>query len=426
MTDFETSQTNEPLPPSEPVNGPIEPSNIPVESPPVAEEASVDATVKPVAETFQTPPPASPPPPTPPYPENPPQKHLKKRGSLFFPILLIVVGLVLLLNNLNLIPGSAWDTLINLWPALFIVWGLDSIWREEGLTGAVFLLGLGVVFLLANFGYIQLNPWQVLLVIWPVLLIAIGMDILLSRRRTWWANILGLIVIIALMAGALWLAGVGQTGSVAVSGQEVNYPLQGATRADVQILPAVGTIELGGSVAPETLLAGTIPASTPGQQIVQEFSRQGDKAVLTLRSTGVQYFYPATRGNQAIWKLGLNSQVPIDLEVSFGAADGTLDLTGLQISSLDFNMGVGAVTIILPAEGKFTANVNGAIGKVTLIIPEGMTVQLESNSLLVAKNLPADFEKSGSVYSSAGFSQSDNQVTLDLGMVFGQVIIEEK
>jgi len=322
--------------------------------------------------------------------------------------------------------GSAWETLINLWPVLFIVWGLDSIWREEGLTGAIFLLGLGVVFLLGNFGYIQLNPWQVLLIIWPVLLVAIGMDILIGRHRTWWLNLLGLILVITIMAGALWLAGVGLPGGSTISGDRVEYNLQGATQAEIRILPAVATVELGGSVNPGMLLEGIIPASTSSQKIMQKFTREGDKASLTLQSTGLEVYVPSARDNQSIWKLALTQEAPIDLEVSLGAGEGNLDLTGLQISNLDFNLGVGQVKIILPAEGKFTASIDGAIGQVIILVPTGMAVQLESNTLLAGKTFPVDYLKTGNNYASPGFSQAENQVTLDVGIVFGQVTIEEK
>lgn len=408
----EPQQSTEPLP--EPVQGIIEAAPAAVDPKPEP-PPSPEATIPPITNL-----------PKPPDVNRQTQGRRKKRGSLFFPILLIVLGVVLLLNNLNLIPGTALETLINLWPVLLIVWGLDSIWREEGLTGAIFLLGLGIVFLLSNFDYIQLNPWQVLLLIWPVVLVAIGVDILLSRHRTWWLNLLGLIFVAAIMAGALWLAGVGQTSRGASSGEEINYAIQGADRAEIQLSPSAATIELGGPVAPGTLLAGTVPAATTGQEIIQDYTLQGSTAKLVLRSTGVSGYVPGNRGAQGVWKLGLSPDVPIALGVDLGAGNGTLDLSGLQISDFNFNMGVGDMEIILPAEGNFTVSIDNAIGNITLVVPSGMAVQLESNTFLVYKNVPESLVKTGSTFTSTGFRESENQVTLDLGMVFGQVTVEVK
>ncbi len=283
----------EPAPPtSEAAPQSYEPEPIPSPSPPAAPETQ----------------PAAPPPEAPPLKPQPAKTapRRSKRGSLFFPLLLIVLGVVLLFNNLGYISGSVWDTLINLWPVLFLVWGLDVIWRGEGLTGAVFLMGLGVVFLLGNFGYLRLNPWQVLLTIWPALLVAIGIDILIGRHRRWWTTLLGFILVAAIMVGALWLAGVSLPGGQVMTGEQVEFGLQGATQAEVNLLPAAGSLRLDRLENSDALLAGTIPPSTPTQKITQEFTKTGDTAALTLQSTGTQFYYPSGGQNQSDWNLRIN------------------------------------------------------------------------------------------------------------------------
>jgi hypothetical protein len=370
--------------------------------------------------------PASSPPPPPP-PGAPKPARRRRRGSLFFPILLVIVGVVLLLNNLKIISGSTLETLISLWPVLFIAWGLDSIWRGEGLAGAIFLLGLGTVFLLGNLGYLQLNPWYVLFTIWPVLLVAIGIDILIGRRRTWWTTLLGLFLVALIMAGALWLAGVGLPSGQAVSGDKVEFGLQGATRAEVQILPGAGTISLDRLENSDALLAGVVPASSANQQILQEFTKTGEVARLKLQSTGMQVFYPSGRQNQATWMLGLTPNVPVNLELNFGAGDSTLDLTGLQIPNLNFDMGVGLATITLPDKGTVYAKINGGIGTITIWVPQGMAVQLKADTALVVRSLPAGYVKQASdAYVSPNYDSAQNRVILDLGLAIGTVTIKQK
>jgi hypothetical protein len=46
----------------------------------------------------------------------------------------------------------------------------------------VILIGLGVVFLLNNPGILNWSVWDVIFRLWPVLLIAAGLDILIGRR----------------------------------------------------------------------------------------------------------------------------------------------------------------------------------------------------------------------------------------------------
>ncbi|MGB9772624.1 MAG: LiaI-LiaF-like domain-containing protein [Bacteroidota bacterium] len=47
---------------------------------------------------------------------------------MFFPLILIVIGVIFLLKNLGFISGSAWDVI---WPSLLIIWGLSMIFSSR-------------------------------------------------------------------------------------------------------------------------------------------------------------------------------------------------------------------------------------------------------------------------------------------------------
>ena len=100
----------------------------------------------------------------------------ERHRSIFFPILLILVGLFFLLSNLNMIPGDGWSLVIRFWPLVFIIGALDDLINYKW-VGAVINFGLGAILLLANLGYFQWSAWQLILRLWPVFIIAIGLDI---------------------------------------------------------------------------------------------------------------------------------------------------------------------------------------------------------------------------------------------------------
>lgn len=47
---------------------------------------------------------------------------------MFFPLAIIIVGAILLLENLNIITGDIWDWV---WPALIIVLGLSMMFKRN-------------------------------------------------------------------------------------------------------------------------------------------------------------------------------------------------------------------------------------------------------------------------------------------------------
>ena len=55
--------------------------------------------------------------------------------------------------------------------------------RKPGLVGPTILIAMGVIFLLNNLGLVSWDIWGTLLQLWPILLIALGLDMLVGRRR---------------------------------------------------------------------------------------------------------------------------------------------------------------------------------------------------------------------------------------------------
>ncbi|NIV39272.1 MAG: hypothetical protein GWN58_60635, partial [Anaerolineae bacterium] len=94
--------------------------------------------------------------------------------------------------------------------------------------------------------------------LWPVLLIAAGLELLLGRW--WWGSLVSTILVVAVVVIALWFTTTGMTPS----GQEIveiRQPLGDATRAEVSIDPGVGSLQLGAASESANLVEGTIHKS---------------------------------------------------------------------------------------------------------------------------------------------------------------------
>jgi LiaI-LiaF-like transmembrane region len=79
--------------------------------------------------------------------QNQPAFTARRAPSLFWPIVLIGVGIIWLLSNLGLLNVNGWALLVRLWPIIFIVIGLDILFARSGIWGAIAsaILGLLVV-----------------------------------------------------------------------------------------------------------------------------------------------------------------------------------------------------------------------------------------------------------------------------------------
>lgn len=351
------------------------------------------------------------------------QFQRRRRGSLFGPLLLIILGIIFLLNNVNVLRGDVWNTILRLWPVILIVIGLDSLYQRQGLVGAIFLIGLGTLFLLANLNILNLDVWQMALHLWPVLLVAIGLDLIVGRRSLW-ASLAGLVVLLAVLAGALWFYGVRLESGQALPGHEVRQALDGVKSAEIILESGAGDVSIHALSGSTDLVAGQV-ASGSGRQTVEDFSMQGDQAIFRMRETG-NYGAIWERAGQYTWDLGLNSAIPLKIQFNQGAGSSTLNLNGLQLDALKVNMGVGQIKVTLPATGQFDAGIDGAIGQVILIVPAGMELRVQSDLALANLVVPAGYQKSDKVYTSPGYASAENRVNLEIGLAIGNVTIQEK
>lgn len=327
----------------------------------------------------------------------------KRRISLFWPLLFIAVGVILFLNNIGAISGSSWEVLFKLWPLILIAAGLDAVWRREGYVGSTVVIGLGVVFLLGNFGRLQFGSWEMILRLWPILLVALGLDLLIGQRKPWSA-VAGVLVGVLATAGIVWLV-LASPLSVPLRSEEVTFPqevIKPAESAAGSITVPVGRLSIGSGANPNYLLEGK--ASLAGdQEVTKGYDKDADPVTFELSLKGISNLTPFTgSAERQAWELMLNDQVSYDLEMKTAVGEQQVDMSKLNFTRLVMHMAVGKQVITLPASGAFKVEVRNALGEVIIHVPRGTALQLRVDKALTALDVPSDYTRSGSMITSPG------------------------
>ncbi len=348
----------------------------------------------------------------------------RNRPGIFGPLLLILIGAIFLLDNLNVFPWRGWQLVFMFWPVIFILGGLEDLIRNRKVAGPAFGISLGVVLLLNNLGMLSWGVWGVLLRFWPVILIAVGIE-LIAGKRSWWGSALAALLIIGTTAGAIWWTGLNGTIGQPLTSDQVTQSLEDASRARVVISPATGNIVVYGLQDSGLMIDGTIDLNA-GENIQRDFHLEEGTAVFTLQSMGVGTVpsFGAWEEPQE-WNLGITTRVPVNLAVRLGAGQSDINLTGMRLSDLEINTAVGRTTVTLPAEGNFSGEVEGAIGEVRVIVPKSLGVRIDAGSVLGDSTLPAGYERRGGYYYSPNYDESESKVTLKIDVAIGQLIVEE-
>ncbi|WP_322805424.1 LiaF transmembrane domain-containing protein [Thermanaerothrix sp.] len=345
-----------------------------------------------------------------------------KRPSLFFPLLLIAVGVIFLLNNLEVIRVDGVEIFLRYWPLLFIIGGLDHIYQGKGWTWGVFSILLGGIFLLANLGYLPLGGWELLLRLWPIFLIALGLDLVL-RERPAWASALALFVTLGLVVGITWFA-VGQA-RLPANAQPLTYPLPAGVRtAEVTVEQPLGQLEIGGVTAGGNLLEGeiTLPQALT---LTEDVQTRGSTAQVRLGAVGSTVVFPWSLGpSRSLWRLRFNPQVDLVLRFKSGLGSQVLDLRGLQVRQLTSEVALGSLTVTLPVAGDLRADLRNPIGFTTLYVPRQSRVELRIDRALATLSLPPDITCTEQVCYTPGTTAANADLRLNLEQPMGGVRVE--
>ncbi len=302
---------------------------------------------------------------------------------------------------------------------------MENHHNRGGLVGPILLIGLGLVFLLTNLGMLSMSIWGVLLRVWPVILIAMGIDLLIGRRSLW-GRLLALVLILAVLAGGLYLGGV-RIGQVqrgqALQGETVTQPLGSASRGVVSVDPAIGVLDVGALEAGSPNLAQGRIALPPGAHVTQQASVSGNTATLILRMEGSSFGPTFNLDDSMKWTLDLNRDVPLDLRFNVIAGQGLLDLSQLKIEALDATSVFGQTKVTLPSGSSFRAHASGVFGQTIITVPADLGVKAKVTVVIGTSEVPADYVDRGEYYYSPNYDSAAHKVELTAEGVFGQIIL---
>jgi predicted membrane protein len=99
--------------------------------------------------------------------------------ALFFAILVIFTGILLLLNGFGILPYQFRHIFLN-WQMLLIVIGIYNLFSPQHKTSGIILIAIGGIFLVNKFHFFDFNAWTLF---WPVILIIVGIAILIKHNR---------------------------------------------------------------------------------------------------------------------------------------------------------------------------------------------------------------------------------------------------
>ncbi|MDP4164408.1 MAG: toast rack family protein [Bacillota bacterium] len=206
--------------------------------------------------------------------------------------------------------------------------------------------------------------------------------------------------------------------AAASNSSETKVLLKEAKSVGVDLNLGVGNLNVSGTTG--QLMEGNFVYSEKYQKPEVNYSVQDERGKLVVNQKSQTSL--GFNNSDYRWDLKLNDQIPIDLNVSSGAAKSKLILTGMNLHSVTISAGVGDSTIDLSGTGKQSYNVKikAGIGKVQLILPKDVGVKVDV-SKGIGKVNGDGFRMDGSSYVNDQYGKAKVTVGVSLDLGIGDV-----
>jgi hypothetical protein len=349
----------------------------------------------------------------------------KPRYSIFFPLLILAIGIFLLLNNFSETPYQTSSLLLSLWPLLFIVGGLDSIYKREGLIGSLLFIGLGTILLMSNLGYSSLGNWHFLLRYWPVIIIAIGLDIIFPLRN-FVVSMIGLLFAFTLIFGIVYLVShTEMPQNKTMTENQFAVPVSDISEAMIDLQMSAGTMKMGTNAKSGNLVEGTLNLFDHSRIFKNEYT--SDKTgYFSMKSSGVQFVNfqdDDLTFQDANWNIQLNQNIPTTVDSVLVAGEMISDLGSMQQLDLENTVIFGESIVILPEQGDVNIASSVIFGALEVVVPSNANALILIDTALDTVNVPAGFKKLNNKIFSPDYDAANDPVTIKVSVPFGSIKI---
>lgn len=287
-------------------------------------------------------------------------------------------------------------------------------WNIGSLFWGSLVILAGVLLLLDNLDVINLDfseIWQ----LWPVVLIAIGVSLL--PLKGWLAVLVNVVLIGAVLAAVLYVSTGGTDGRLVSNSRETTQTQQvagGARSAEVAIKIGAGELDVDSTDDGE-LVEAELTTDSDRLQLnkTSQVTDGRQKVTLEVESDGRPWSH--LRRNSL--EVSLSEKLPLSLNIDAGAASVSGDLSQLQLEALELSAGASSIELTLGSRVKDqTVTLGTGASSVSLRLPRDAGVKVLSDSGLTSVNFDGLDKISDGRYQSADFDSAERKITINARM----------
>ncbi|NPA46842.1 MAG: cell wall-active antibiotics response protein [Chlorobi bacterium] len=315
----------------------------------------------------------------------------------------------------------------------------------------IFFIGLGLIFLLRNLGYVHVSMAQIFR-LWPFLFIIMGLRYIPMAPKVRDAvNILLLLAFFGLLffgPQVHWRKGIfglvpvdvyyqsdddddedNGSDTTAVYGTSGKNTERNDLYFSAEMSPAIREAEMKLNIAaadfkvkePTSKLYELVLEDVP-YELKSRLNMLGDKAVIRI---GASSQNKNVHINElATGELRLNDSIPWTLNINTGASALDLDFSPYDLRLLKINTGASKLHLKLGKRAPRTrVEISSGASDLKIWVPEDTGVEVKINNVFSAKTIPGFIKTGKNTYRNSGYDKYDKKISLLINTAISQLEI---
>ena len=324
--------------------------------------------------------------------------------------------------------------------------------KQKDITGAIFLVSIGILFLLNTTNIVPWGIWLQIFRFWPILLILAGLKIILPENKVG--------QIVYPIVYTLFIIFIGATSYFFTKTQRVPFLPESVSNCifnrcenmdDSELMESDSYVNLADytditsrtldiNVAASTLYLNDEIADYFLHSEMKDYTETNKPTLENTSKDGVlTTVFDNTRIHNWGWwnfkspeytlTLGQNT-IPTDITIDLGAGEGIVNLESATVKTFRTSVGAGSLDITLGENAiPETIDMNVGAGEITLTIPENVGILVAYDlgvGSIKLENTTVDGIGKETSYKSANYDTATKKVTITASVGVGELTIDRK
>ena len=256
---------------------------------------------------------------------------------------------------------------------------MDNPRRPHSLFWPIMLVGAGILLLLRNLELIPVFNLTMLLRLWPLLLVVLGVDLIFARRSPWVGTVIGLVTLAIVVVFLVASPQLGIPSAEAPQTVVFSSPLKDTTSVNYKISTAADPVTLNALAGSDELIHATI---TNRGTMKFDVSGEAEKTVTLYEESSADagLVWDLLENNQK-WDISLSKVLPVNLDLDGGSGSLNVNLEGIDLRSMRASFGSGSSRISLPHNATpYDVTIATGSGSMNMDVPGSSNLNLTLSS----------------------------------------------